>query len=96
MTAKGGALKCLADHQALEHATVQGRGGIHLEQSHPQLAALHMDRTYLLLRASGFMTRYPRQPTILGFTQRVRACVMRAMAPHRLRKVGGCSFPSAS
>ena len=44
MAAKGGALRCLADRQALEHAMVQGGGGVHLELSHPQMAKLEKDR----------------------------------------------------
>ena len=32
--------KVLADRLALEHAMVQGRGGVHLELSYPQLATL--------------------------------------------------------
>ena len=44
MAGKGGALKCLADHQALEHAMVQGRGSVHLELSYPQLAILKRGR----------------------------------------------------
>ena len=44
MAGKGGALKYLADRQALEHAMVQGRGGVHLELSYPQLAILQRRR----------------------------------------------------
>lgn len=40
MVGKGGALKSLADRQALEHAIVQGRGGFFLELTYPQLATL--------------------------------------------------------
>ena len=44
LAGKGGALKSLADRQALEHAMVQGQGGVHLELSYPQLAVLHRPR----------------------------------------------------
>ena len=44
MAGKGGALKNLSDRQALEHAMVQGRGGVHLELSYPQLATLQRGR----------------------------------------------------
>ena len=44
MAGKGGALKCLADRQVLEHAIVQGRGGVHLELSYPQYASLQHRR----------------------------------------------------
>lgn len=37
---QGRALKSLADRQALEHAMVQGCGGVHLDFSYPQLATL--------------------------------------------------------
>ena len=37
---RGGALKSLADKQALEHALRMGRGGLYLELSHPQLQTL--------------------------------------------------------
>ena len=40
MVGKGGAMKNLADRQALEHAMGQGRGGVQLELSYPQLATL--------------------------------------------------------
>ena len=43
MAARGGALQCLADRQALEHAMVQGGGGVHLELSHPQMATLQRE-----------------------------------------------------
>ena len=44
MARKGGALKSLADRQALEQAIVQGRGGVHLELTYPQLATLQRGR----------------------------------------------------
>ena len=44
MAGKGGALKSLADRQALEHAMGQGRGGVHLELSYPQFATLQHRR----------------------------------------------------
>ncbi|WP_263385544.1 hypothetical protein [Granulicella arctica] len=40
MAQRGGALKSLADKQALEQAIRMGRGGLYLELSHPQLALL--------------------------------------------------------
>ena len=44
MAGKGGALKSLADRQALKRAMVQGRGGLYLELSYPQLATLQCPR----------------------------------------------------
>ena len=37
---RGGALKSLADKQALEHALKLGRGGLYLDLSYPQLQTL--------------------------------------------------------
>ena len=45
MAGKGNALKSLADRQALELAMAQGRGGVHLDLSYPQLATLQRVRT---------------------------------------------------
>jgi hypothetical protein len=41
---KGNAMKSLADRQGLEHAIRLGRGGLYLDLSYPQLAALERVR----------------------------------------------------
>ena len=41
---KGSAMKSLADRQGLEHAIRLGRGGLYLELSYTQLAALQRGR----------------------------------------------------
>ncbi len=44
MAERGGALKCLAERQGLEHAIRLGRGGLYLDLSYSQLVALQKVR----------------------------------------------------